>query len=311
MDKLCTPPARLKEGKGPPAKIFKLEKTDFLGQGKDKGGKADYQGCSEFNPILLLSERDEQKFKAPELEPDRNKENATNRRVVVFLFRPGSHVSTAKWPCPRAAEGVAGCKKRFWSDGEKRRTERLPDERRTFQKGEDTFACRFYHRMSQGSPCERVRNSFEIRLYNPMGRAIPFAPCEIAIGARTPVADTADARGIVTLHDVAVPATCHVKWGYKPDDGREPELVFGVDLFLKADDLLESESEEESLKKLNNLGYDRPSRSENIRGFQLEYRTLASPPLQITGELDDRTIKVLREVYRQRVDDLRTTPVSR
>ena len=63
------------------------------------------------------------------------------------------------------------------------------------------------------------------------------------------------------------------------------------------------------MKRLNNLGYNRPSRSENIRAFQLEYRMLSQPPLKITGELDGRTIKVIREIYRQRVDDLRTTPV--
>ena len=33
---------------------FKLEKADFLGQGADPKGKADYQGCSEFNPVEAL-----------------------------------------------------------------------------------------------------------------------------------------------------------------------------------------------------------------------------------------------------------------
>src|SRR5690349_12869555 len=34
---------------------LKLGKKDFLGQGADAKGKADYQGCSSFNPLLVFS----------------------------------------------------------------------------------------------------------------------------------------------------------------------------------------------------------------------------------------------------------------
>src|SRR5690348_14261135 len=34
---------------------FTLDKADFLGIGADAGGKADYQGCSDFNPVLVFS----------------------------------------------------------------------------------------------------------------------------------------------------------------------------------------------------------------------------------------------------------------
>src|SRR5207249_2556919 len=37
-----------------------VTKTDFLGRGASPGGKADYQGCSELNPLVLLS-KDENK----------------------------------------------------------------------------------------------------------------------------------------------------------------------------------------------------------------------------------------------------------
>lgn len=142
MDKLCGPD-------------FKLDKNeDFLGRGADPGGKADFQGCSEFNPVMLFTEQEEQKFSRPENKPERDAENGTNRRVMALLFRIGSRVDPQKWPCPRVKEGVAGCKKRFWSDGEQRRKRRLPDERREFKKSKDTFACRFYHRMNVSSPCE-------------------------------------------------------------------------------------------------------------------------------------------------------------
>jgi hypothetical protein len=141
MDKLCGPE-------------LKLEKKDFLAQGADNGGKGDYQGCSEFNPVLIFSQQDHQRFQQANDKTERNAANAPNRRVMVLLFRKGSKVDPAKWPCPRAKEGIAGCKKRFWSDGESRRSRRLPDRARTFPETEDTFGCRFYHRLTTGSPCE-------------------------------------------------------------------------------------------------------------------------------------------------------------
>ncbi|MCS6862371.1 MAG: hypothetical protein NZT92_18870, partial [Abditibacteriales bacterium] len=99
----------------------------------------------------------EQQFSQSQSQSQRNAENAPNRRVVVFLFRPGSKVSAERWPCPRAKEGIAGCQKRFWSDGEKRRGTHLPNERREFEKSKDTFACRFYQRISEASPCEAAQ----------------------------------------------------------------------------------------------------------------------------------------------------------
>ena len=141
---------------------FKLEPSDFLGQGADKGGKADFQGCSEFNPLIIFSQEEQDVFETAEQQKDtvtlakRNKENAKNRRVMVLIFRKGSKVEPARWPCPRWNEGVDGCKKRFFSDGEKRRSSRLPDTDRAFEKTRDTFACRFYQRLSDSSPCEQV-----------------------------------------------------------------------------------------------------------------------------------------------------------
>lgn len=128
----------------------KLTKTDFLGQGLDDGGKGDYQGCSEFNPAMVFSKEESQKL----AKPDRDRENGVNRRVLILLFAPGTP-PTAAWPCPRVAEGVAACKKRMWSDGEIRRNPQ--GARRKFADTQDTFACRFYHRLSIDSPCEGVK----------------------------------------------------------------------------------------------------------------------------------------------------------
>jgi OmpA family len=141
---------------------FKVDRSTFLGQGADKGGKADFQGCSEFNPLLIFSQDKQDLFQTAAQQKDtvtlaeRDKENAKNRRVMVLIFRKGSKVDPARWPCPRWNEGVAGCKKRFFSDGEKRRSDRLPDTDRKFDQTRDTFACRFYQRLSDSSPCEQV-----------------------------------------------------------------------------------------------------------------------------------------------------------
>jgi len=149
MDKLCGPG-------------LKLKKTDFLAHGDDRDGKGDYQGCGEFNPLLIFSQKKNAEFEQAKDKTERNDANAPNRRVMVLLFRKGSQVLPAKWPCPRAKEGVAGCKKRFFSDGENRRSERLPDTLRKFSEKRDTFSCRFYQRLISGSPCEVpvVRRSF-------------------------------------------------------------------------------------------------------------------------------------------------------
>jgi hypothetical protein len=138
-----------------------LTPKDFLAQGGG-GGKADYQGCSRFNPLVIFSQQTEDEFEQAAREGDQsgidmgNAANAPNRRVMVLLFRPGSQVDPSKWPCPQATEGVAGCIKRFWSDGQKRRKERLPDRDRKFEETHDTFACRFYERLLSRSPCEHT-----------------------------------------------------------------------------------------------------------------------------------------------------------
>ncbi|HSB71538.1 MAG TPA: OmpA family protein [Candidatus Methylomirabilis sp.] len=144
MAKLCGPDLELK-------------KQDFLARGDDPGGKGDYQGCSEFNPLMIFSQEEQKEFEQAKDKGERNAANAPNRRVMLLIFREGSRVDPSKWPCPRVTEGTAGCKKRFWSDGEKRRSVRLPTERREFDKAKDTFACRFYNRLVASSPCERVR----------------------------------------------------------------------------------------------------------------------------------------------------------
>ena len=134
-----------------------LSKTEFLGKGADAKGKGDFQGCSEFNPLMVFSQTELTELNKPENKAVRDGENVVSRRVLILLFRPGTTVPPDKWPCPRTGESGDGCRKRFWSDGEQRRGSQ--DVRREFGESRDTFACRFYHRLAGNSRCELGRHA--------------------------------------------------------------------------------------------------------------------------------------------------------
>jgi hypothetical protein len=290
MDKLCGP-------------VLKLAKTDFLGRGANSAGKADFQGCSEFNPLLIFSVEKEAEFDRDKDKTERNSENAPNRRVMVLLFRSGSQVDPARWPCPTVKEGIAGCQKRFWSDGEKRRSTHLSGEDRKFEITHDIFACRFYQRLTAASPCERALKSFRVRLYDGFGTAIPFAPFSAAVGSRDfSAVDRADPKGFIALRDIEAPANVTIRWGFPPKDGQEPALLFTRQVFLGLDD---DPSAESATKKLNNLGYDDADNETNVLGFQLDYGHLAKPALKPTGVLDDATLQLLNRIYKDSLNDLR------
>jgi len=145
MDKVCT------DDDGTP---FQVADTDFLARGEDKDLKGDVQGCSEFNPLLIFSQAKQRQFADPSRHKARNEANKPNRRVMVLLFRPGSRVDPQRWPCPRARENTTGCRRRFFSDFG-RRLANGPEDRE-FEKTKDTFACRFYDRLVNSSPCEII-----------------------------------------------------------------------------------------------------------------------------------------------------------
>jgi hypothetical protein len=155
MNQVCV------DSSGQPFQIDKV--SGFLAQNADPMGKGDFQGCSEFNPVLLFSQQDEDFYQDPANKVARDAANQPNRRVVGMLFRPGSLVLTTKWPCPRAKEDTTGCRKRFWSNGEARRSTLLPDQPRKYEKTKDTFACRFYDRLTHLSPCEHTQKPIALR----------------------------------------------------------------------------------------------------------------------------------------------------
>jgi OmpA family/Putative peptidoglycan binding domain len=157
MDFLCS------DANGKP---YQLAKSDFLGEGARHGA---FQGCSEFNPRLVLAKVEEDAFKSDTVngKADRATANFDNRRCIIYFFEKGSRIDPAKWPCPRASDQdrISKCIAHFWSDGNDRKGKLLDDKRRRFGKAvrnrteriaqlEKTFACRFYHGLALHSPCE-------------------------------------------------------------------------------------------------------------------------------------------------------------
>ena len=316
MQKLC--PAALK-----------VSKQDFLAQGGDPKGKGDFQGCSDFNPVLIFSKKKNDDLEKVKDKTARNDANAPNRRVMVLLFQKGSKIDPAKWPCPRAKEGVEGCKKRFWSDGEKRRKTRLPDKDRKFDDTKDTFACRFYHRLLTNSPCEDALSIVKIRLFDPQARALPFAPCLVteqggntkpdrASGAPPTPAGTTPAgtpgSASVTGKDDAVikvpvqkfPATVNVKWSRpKATEGASapmPKVEDKDDFEYEMDvaiDIPDSDPEAASRTRLKNLGYEVnppipvPGLGDPIRAFQRDYKPQFGD-IVVDGALNPPTIDAVK-----------------
>jgi hypothetical protein len=289
----------------------KLDKSaDFLARGAGTDLKGDVQGCSRFNPVMLFSSEDEASFQQawdnqdqPTLRGERDPRNSINRRVMILVFRKGSQVLPTKWPCPSYKGGVTDCKKRFWSNGQDRRSTHISGAERKFELTHDTFACRFYQRLLHGSPCEHKVIQFEIRLYTPLGLFIPSAPFRLTVGTMQPRTGVADEEGVLRAGDVEVPNQCLIEWGYPPDPGTDPQLIFSRQMFLDSDS---QEQHDEAVQKLHNLGYpDDDDFLSNVSSFQRDYGALASPPLDISGQLDDRTLQLLRDVYRSSDDDLR------
>jgi len=130
--------------------------------------------------------------------------------VVILLFRPGTVVSPAKWPCPTSAEGTSGCHKRFWSDSSTRLANQ--SARREFGKTMNTFGCRFYQRLIGDSPCEGVAKPgfFQLQIVDDdTGR--PLSDVQLSItqssGVITPLVTDADGQVYIAS---AAPGVCSI-----------------------------------------------------------------------------------------------------
>jgi hypothetical protein len=283
MDKLCG------------ADLVLSKTDDFLARGADKGGKGDYQGCGEFNPVLMFSSAENDRLSQPSQQGDRDAQNAPNRRVLAFLFAPGEVVDPAKWPCPRASEGSAGCRQRFWSDSAVRRS--FQAQRRQYETTRDTFACRFYDLLADRSPCERAAAVLRVRLHDAMGYKLPGVQYQIEYSGRAK-SGKADQDGFVT--EVLEPGTesCTVRW-QSPDDSdpvdANKEFLYELMVFIELQD---ADTDEGVKRRLHNLGYPYIGDPDaNIRAFQAHHG------VDITGEVDDATKAKLQSIYSDALDE--------
>lgn len=290
MDALCVDDA---------GKPFKVEKTRFLGGGKDARGKADYQGCGEFNPLLLFSKSEQAAFDSATDKKPRDLANAPNRRVLVLLFRPGSKVEPEKWPCPRAGDAADGCRKRFWSDADKRK--QLTEEPREHQKTKDTFRCRFYQRLTDSSPCEKASAFVIARLYDHEGKFIPGSPYTLTLSNGKTFHDVADARGFVTVTEKPDAAEGVMEWKTVPPKDVAVEVVtFKQNVFFN----LEKDDDESIRKRLTNLGYTtQKDLAEAVKAFHEDYHE--EEDLDADGVLGDKTRAVIVRVHKDMADRIR------
>jgi len=314
MDAICV------KASGDP---FKVDPSAFLGKGADAKGKGDFQGCSEFNPVIILSNDQEKDFKDTNDKDGRNAANAPNRRVVMYFFHPKLEIDVKKWPCPRASEGAADCRKRFFSD-DKTRTAPDEHEMKDYKKTRKTFACRFYDRFAFHSPCEAGFEEWVVQLLRPgTGKITTHEPLAGVLfearGSGRVTRGTTDANGLlrVRVRDkkeaIAVGLTIPVP--PPPDDGNDKNKSSGDGtvtvrepikalLSLTAGDLLELGALTDLppiVQRLRNLGYgpsdiakwatDAGALKKALTAFQTDH------DLQASGEEDDDTAAKLREIY--------------
>jgi peptidoglycan hydrolase-like protein with peptidoglycan-binding domain len=259
-----------------------LDHDDFVvGEGA-KNGDGAFQGCGELNPVHLLSKAD-----AANLERDeRNTQNAPNRRVMIFLFQPGTVVAKGDWPCPKWDAPGAGCHGAFWPDGDARR--KSGDEAREYRVDRRTMACRFYDRLAHASPCEGIiAPTVRIRLFDKFGKPMPDVAYEAEFGELSQEGTAVNSFAVI--HNVAVPTSIRIRWSKLDADSvstRPRGFEYEMDVFV---DFRDGAREERARRKLNNLGYSlAPTLEENVSAFQKDFG------LPTTGRLDDAYQEITR-----------------
>jgi len=276
MDTLC------RDASGQP---FQYRKQDFLSRGTGADGKADLQGCGEFNPVLVFSEKLGKEFKKPERKADRDAANVTNRRVLIFMFDPKLEIDATKWPCPTVEEGAAGCRKKFWKDGDERRQPK--GGQREFLKGGGTFACNFYERLAASSPCEGVRQALRIFLLDGEGKRLAGAPYRLTMGPQIREGISTE-QGALIEQSLIIGASCTLEWGV-PDPPSNPPapadaaassappaprpFKFSREILLSTE--RESEGDTHLDRQLHNLGFTEDERKRNQAMFKFEYASEA------------------------------------
>ncbi|MCG2747203.1 MAG: peptidoglycan-binding protein [Desulfobulbaceae bacterium] len=266
---------------------LKLDKeNDFLAHHKDPGGKGDYQGCSEFNPVLMFSKKKNADYEQASDKKERNEDNEPNRRVMVLLYAPGRRVNYKVWPCPRVNEGVTACKKRFFLDAAQRRS--FQEKRREFAQTKDTFACRFYQLVTDDSPCERRGGArLLIRLIDIDGQPRAGLAYELEFDKTFKISDFTSNDGVI---DKVIPDES--KLGTLTYDGYSRVL-----LITTLDDVSTVSGAQPRLVNLAFGDMDaQPGVLDGVTRLMLK-RFQNRHNLTISGDLDGPTVDELRKRY--------------
>lgn len=253
---------------------FRFRKEEFLSRQPNglKGGRLDYQGCSEFNPIVVFSQADDADYQKPANKNERNEANRPNRRVVVYMFPNSLKFTEVTWPCPASGADGTACHAHFWPNGDERR---LPQARmREHLHGGRTFACMFYDRIARGSPCEGVRRAVRIFLYDKDGKLSPNAPYRIDVGGEVREGTTT-AQGCLYEEEVIGARTATVEWtpNYVDTSGAPPTYhAEFAQVHLNTTDVDDDDTRVD--RQLRNLGYLRTNREDNRAIFSDEFGAL-------------------------------------
>ena len=266
---------------------FSLTTADFLARGADGDGRGDFQGCSEFNPVLMFSRAENDAFARTADKTTRDAENAPNRRVTGLLFRPGTRIDVGAWPCPAAEAPTARCRTRFFADQATRRT--FQAARRTNEADRDTFACRFFDILNDNSSCEGATRRVAVQIIfqrfpgtggTDAERGIADVPATVrVIGGATTTTRTA-ANGAVT---VTMPANATAVLE-----------VLGSQYVIQPLAALEANAGLDGVKRrLQILGHsvgtiDTTASQDSDRGV-LEFQADATPTITVDGRIDPNT----------------------
>jgi len=263
---------------------YQLDATaDFLARGANKDGIGDRQGCGEFNAELLLSRDRQAEFaKDKDDHAARDEANAPNRRVVAIVFAEGSHVDPKSWPCPKATDGTAACRKRFWSDAAVRRSPSA-DDRKQLQT-QNTYACRFYERLAppQLGANRVVLVTRQLRLLTPEGEPMTKKAWRFQVSGVDTSGVTGD-DGIIAVRMTS--------------SATEAKLVLDdAEIAVAIERVPTIQTVKGVQVRLRNLGYYRdepdgkagPATSDAVHRFQAD-RNLRGVALAVSGEIDDAT----------------------
>ncbi len=256
MDVICN------DGSDP----FQYQPADFVSQGASSDGKADRQGCGEFNPVLVFSEERAKENQDPKKQAERDGDNLSNRRVVVYMFSSALPIDVGSWPCPTVKDGVGGCKAQFFSDGDDRRNPQ--EKQRQYLRNGRTFACKFYDRIARGSPCEGVRQNIVVFLLGEDGSPSKNAPYRLTSGAEVREGKS-DEDGRAFEQQVMAGISCEIEWGTADDDGSDPVLPNFAEVLLNTGP--DDEDARLPQRQLYNLGYRNTSNRLNRKDFGVEY----------------------------------------